>query len=265
MVRSGSSGINRRIPWLPDEQFEMALDAHRGILTHPAEIEEGHDVLTVTTHRAIRVDRESGRKTTRVVPLDRITAVETTDVGRAGTRLAQGLMLLGVGLILGFMTRWLLEVDLLALLAGGVPALLGIYLLAGYAFPDDQGELVLHAQGYHLHLPLLSAAAREDSSLVAHRLVELMGSASEHGQRAAPAPVPEPPQPPVSEESVPLRVADVHPAADEPEAAPPPEYAPSQEGPAAEAAPEETPPPTRTPRRRAASPASRKEEAEPQG
>ena len=32
-----SSGAERALPWLPDEQFELALDAQRGALTHPGE------------------------------------------------------------------------------------------------------------------------------------------------------------------------------------------------------------------------------------
>ncbi len=181
-----SSGAERPLPWLPDEQFELALDAQRGALAQPG---DGGELLTLTTHRAIRLGRQAGKRTTAALLLDRLTAVEITDVGRSARRMAQGLLVLGASLVLGAVIWVVLDVFLFALLVAGVPGLIGIYILAGYAFPDDRGELALHAGAYALRLPLLSEAARRGSYLLAQRVFELMALASPRVERGgAPEP-----------------------------------------------------------------------------
>ena len=131
----------------------------------------------------MRLGRRAGRRTTAALPLDRLTAVEITDVGRPMRRMAQGLLVLGASLVLGIVIWVVLDVFLFALLVAGVPGLIGVYMLTGYAFPDDQGELALHAGAYALRLPLLSDAARQDSYLLAQRVFELMATASPRVER----------------------------------------------------------------------------------
>ena len=174
------SRTHRSITWLPDEQFELALDAQRGALTQPG---EGQDTLTLTTRRAIRVGQRSGRRTTAAVPLDRVTAVEISDVGRPTARLAQGLLIVGASVILAVVIWVVLEVYFFSLLVAGVPALVGIYMLAGYAFPNDMGELTLYAGSYAIRLPLMSEHARHDSYLMAQRLFELLDGASQDSRQ----------------------------------------------------------------------------------
>jgi hypothetical protein len=165
-----------QLPWLADERFEIGLDARQGVVTQPT---AGHNILTVTSCRAIQLSQETGKHTTSLVPLERLSSVEVVNTSRPGTRMAQGALLLGIGILLGLVVWATLEALLLILIAGGLPTLVGIYLLAGYVFPDGQGELLLHADGLTLRTPLLSPAARRDAYLVAHRVFELMAAAAQ--------------------------------------------------------------------------------------
>jgi hypothetical protein len=170
----------RQIPWLPGERFELALDSQEGAINAST---VGKDTLTVTTRRVIRLGRQGGVRTTVVVPLDRLTAVEVSDVERDTGRLVNGLIALLVGAALGGISWLILEVTLISLIFGGVPTLIAVFLISGYVFPDDDGALLLHSAGYTLRQPLLSADSRRDAYLVAHRVYELMSVV------AAPAPV----------------------------------------------------------------------------
>ena len=171
----------RQIPWLPDERFELALHARQGVLTNPA---GGPDVLTLTTLRAIRRGGRSGRHTTSVISLSALSGVEVVDFARAPERLTQGLVVLGIGLVVAWISWIIFATALITLVLGGVPILVGVYLLAGYAFPDDDGELILHSPGLSIRQPLLTPDARGDAYLVAHRVFELAAAMS----RPPPAP-----------------------------------------------------------------------------
>ena len=175
-VRPSDMESSVQLPWLPDERFEIGLDARQGAVTQPT---AGQHILTVTSYRAIRLGQEPGKRTTSLVPLERLSSVEVVDTSRPGTRMAQGALFLGIGILLGLVVWAILETLLFVLIAGGLPTLVGIYLLAGYVFPDEQGELLLHADGFTLRMPLLSPAARRDSYLVAHRVFELMAAAAQ--------------------------------------------------------------------------------------
>jgi hypothetical protein len=70
------------------------------------------------------------------------------------------------------------------ILGGGVPTLLGVFLLSGYLFPDEDGALLLHTSGHAVRQPLRTAEARRDAYLVAHRIYELIADATP----SAPAP-----------------------------------------------------------------------------
>lgn len=191
--------VERQIPWLPDERFELALHSQQGVLTNPT---AGPDVLTLTTLRAIRRGGRSGRHTTTVISLRALSGVEVVDFARAPERLTQGLVVLGIGLIVAWISWIIFATALITLLVGGVPILVGVYLLAGYAFPDDDGELVLHSPGFSIHQPLLTPDARGDAYLVAHRVFELAASLS--GPAPTPSSAPDVAQaPPVEREPSP--------------------------------------------------------------
>ncbi|MEK9659433.1 MAG: hypothetical protein VW450_05775 [Chloroflexota bacterium] len=175
--RSGGA----QLPWLPGERFELALDAERGALHEPR---GGQHVLTLTNHRAIKLSAAASQRTTAVVPLARLSAVEVQDASRPSAKLSQGLLLAGVGVFLGWLSWVITGVLLVPLLLGGLPLLAAVYLLSAYAFPDAEGQLVLHAGGFTLCQPLRTAYARRDAYLVAHRIYELMAAAN----AGAPAP-----------------------------------------------------------------------------
>ena len=162
---------NEGIPlWLPGERWEMGLQARLGGVTPPS---GGPPMLMVTTHRAILVNQQSGRRATSLLPLASITGIEVVDTSRPTARFVQGLLLLGTGVLLATAVWVVLETLLFVLIAGAMPGLAGVYLLAAYLFPDQQGELLLHTAGHTARMPLLTAGARRDAHLAAHRLSEL--------------------------------------------------------------------------------------------
>jgi hypothetical protein len=169
--RFAQESPERQLPWLPGERFELALDSHEGAINSSA---AGKDTLTVTTRRVIRLGRQGGVRTTAIVPLDRLTAVEVSDVERDNGRLVNGLVALVIGAALGWVSWAVFAVTLISLVVGGLPILVAVFLISGYVFPDDEGALLLHANGYTLRQPLLTTESRRDAYLVAHRLYELM-------------------------------------------------------------------------------------------
>jgi hypothetical protein len=175
LSRFAHENPGKQTPWLAGEQFELALDSQAGALNSST---AGEDTLTITTRLAIRVGRQGDVCTTAVVPLDRLTAVEISDVERDSSRLRNGLIFLAIGIAAGWVTWSVLAVTIFSLLLAGPFTLLSIFLIAGYVFPDADAALLLHAGGYTLRQPLRSAASRRDAYLVAHRIYELMADAS---------------------------------------------------------------------------------------
>jgi hypothetical protein len=171
MGRRSQQGTLPHFLWLPGELFELGFDPRLGVVDPPP---GGTPALIVTSHRAIWMGQQAGKRTISLIPLDRVSAVEVIDVVRPGARLAQGVLFLGIGVLLGLLSWVVLEVFLLVLIAGGLPTLVGVYMLAGYAFPDEPGELLVHSTGHTLRVHLLSAVARHDAYTVAHRMLELM-------------------------------------------------------------------------------------------
>ena len=185
MSRSLDDGPHDQVPLLPGERFDLALDAQRGVVNSSA---VGENILTVTTHRVILLSSEPGKRTTALLPLSKITGVEVVDVYRATERLPQGLLLLAAGALLGWLSWIVVGVVLISLLVGGLPVLAAIYIIAGYALPDQDGALVLHAGDYSLRHVLRSADARRDAYLVAQRLYELASAAGTEPAAEVPSP-----------------------------------------------------------------------------
>ena len=209
---TGEEEVIPNLPWLPGERSEITLDARLGCVTPPS---GGPQALMVTSQRAILFNHKPGNKTTSLLPLARLISVEVVDVSRSRARLVQGLLLLGTGLVLGIGIWTVLEVRLFVLVAGGVPALVGVYLLSAYLFPSEKSGLLLHSGGHApsdggtLRMPLLSDNAQRDAYLVAHRLSELVAalppnSTGQTPQASTPEAAiplePQPAEPPVAEE-----------------------------------------------------------------
>ena len=104
--------------------------------------------------------------------------MEVLTVSRPSERLGQGMLLLVVGAALGLISWSVIGVPFVSLLLGGLPVLVAVYVLAGWAFPDGEGELRLYAQGHVITQPLRGSNAKRDSHLVAQRLYELMTGTS---------------------------------------------------------------------------------------
>ncbi|MCH7607022.1 MAG: hypothetical protein IIC94_00415 [Chloroflexi bacterium] len=184
MNRPVDDGPHDQVPLLPGERFEVALDAQLGVVGSSA---TGENILTVTTHRAILLSSEPGKRTTALLPLSKLTGIEVVDVYRATERLPQGLLLLGAGVLFGWLSWTLVSVVLISLLVGGLPVLAAIYILTGWALPDQDGALVLHAGDYSLRHVLRSADARRDAHLVAQRLYELASAAGSEPAAVVPS------------------------------------------------------------------------------
>ena len=193
--------------YLPGERFDSALHAFAGALDEPA---VRGDAVTVTDRRVVKLSASGDERALTMFPLARLSAVEVIDVSRPAQRLGLGLLFIGVGVALGLVSWSMLGVAFVSVLVGGVPALAGVYALAGWAFPDGEGSLRLYVQGHVVTQPLRSAAARRDAHVLALRLAELMVAA------AAPHPaalLPEEDAPPPEEEGAlaPSSSARVHP------------------------------------------------------
>ena len=171
---------------LRGERVECSIDADLGAL--PTHRPEG-EVLTVTNRRAIKLGASAGVRTTSLIPLGRITGVEVLDVSRPTDRLGQGILLLVVGLALGGISWAVVNVPVVSLLLGGIPVLAAVYALAGWAFPNAEGELRIHAPGQTISQPLRSPAARRDAYRAAQRVYELIAEPrAEQDPVGAPSP-----------------------------------------------------------------------------
>ena len=173
MISPYSPSICKDVPSLPDEQIEFVLDARAGLLDKAV---PGSDALIVTNRRVARAGAGHGSRVLTLLPLSNVSAVEVLDAGRSLDRLGQGVLLLAVGLALGGGSWVVLGVQALSVLLGGLPALAGVYALAGWAFPDAEGQLRIHTFGQVVAQPLRSGAARRDAYAAASRLYALTWS-----------------------------------------------------------------------------------------
>ena len=174
MARTTDTDSERLLPLLPGERFELALDEKLGVVTSAT---PSQNAMSVTDRRVIMRRNESGKRVTSILPHDRLTAVEIIDAARSQERLSQGLIVLGIGIALTTISWMVVGLVLVSLIVGGFPILAAVYMLAGYALPDTEGEIVLHAGALSARQSLLSAHARRDAYLVAGRISELMTEA----------------------------------------------------------------------------------------
>jgi hypothetical protein len=171
MAQPPEAETDRLIPLITGERFELALDEKLGAVTT---LYPSSNALSVTNLRVINRADVGNKRITSILPHDRITAVEITDAVRSRERLFQGLMVLGIGIALAVVSWAVVGLMLVTLIVGGFPILAAIYMLSGYALPDTEGELVIHAGAHSVRHRLLSADARRDAYLVAGRISELM-------------------------------------------------------------------------------------------
>ena len=173
MNSDSSPNVCEHVPCLPDERIEFVFDARAGLLDERA---PGGDALIATNLRLVRVGAGHGSRVLTMLPLSNISAVEAVDTGRALDKLGQGILLLAVGFALGGGSWVVLGVQALSVLLGGLPMLAGVYALAGWAFPDTEGQLRVHTFGQVFAQPLRSSAARRDAPEAAARLYSLAWS-----------------------------------------------------------------------------------------
>lgn len=148
----------------------MVFDSRGGLVS---EFAPRGEAVVVTNERVVRDGHAEGGRVVSMFPLQDLAAVEVSDSGRSFERLAQGITLVAVGLILGGLSWFILEIQVLSVILGGLPILAGIYILTGYAFPDSEGSLHLYAPGHAIALPLRSSEAREGVYAAMRRIYEL--------------------------------------------------------------------------------------------
>ena len=175
------------------ETIEVVFDAQGGLVPEPA---PRTDALVVTNERVVRDGVADGARVVSMFPLRELAAMEVADNGRSFEKLGQGIVLVAAGLILGGLSWFILEIQVLSVILGGLPILAGIYMLTGWAFPDNAGSLQLYAPGHAIALPLQSAAARESVYAAMQRIYELRWGSQPEPRTEAPtqmfAPPPEP-------------------------------------------------------------------------
>ena len=152
------------------ETIEVVFDAQGGLGAEPT---PHTDALVVTNERVVRDGVADGARVVSMFPLRELAAMEVADNGRSFERLGQGIVLVAAGLVLGGLSWFILEIQVLSVILGGLPILAGIYMLTGWAFPDTEGALQLYAPGHAIALPLRSAAARASVYAAMQRIYEL--------------------------------------------------------------------------------------------
>ncbi len=168
--------LHPRVPWLDGEQFDAAIDAAAGAVDEPP---AGGDALTLTNVRILKTSSSAGQRSVTLIPLSSVDAVEIVEVSRPNNRLGQGLAFLAVGAVFGYIAWYLVGIPFVSLLAGGIPTLIGVYALAGWAFPDSEGALRIYARSHTITQPLRSGNAKRDAFLIAQRLSELLHAPAE--------------------------------------------------------------------------------------
>lgn len=170
MMNDSSFDAVPRVPLLPGESIEMVFDARNGLVS---ESDPRGEALVVTNERVVRDGLTEGSRVVSMFPLSDLTAVEVSDSGRSLERLGQGIVLAAVGLVIGGLSWFILEVQVLSVILGGLPILAGVYMLTGWVFPDTEGALHLYAPGHAIAIPLRSSAAREGVYAAMRRIYEL--------------------------------------------------------------------------------------------
>lgn len=207
-----SANAAPQVPLMQGETIEVVFDAQGGLVAEPT---PQADALVVTNERVVRDGAADGARVVSMFPLRELAAMEVSDNGRSFERLSQGIVLVAAGLIVGGLSWFILEIQVLSVILGGLPILAGIYMLTGWAFPDAEGALHLYAQGHAVALPLRSAAARESVYVAMQRIYELRwGEQQGAPQFEASAQMFAPPAEP---EAAPVAESEAAPAA-EPEA-----------------------------------------------
>ncbi|MXY59404.1 MAG: hypothetical protein F4Y96_02690 [Chloroflexi bacterium] len=174
-----SANAAPQVPLMQGETVEVVFDAQGGLVAEPA---PRTDALVVTNERVVRDGVADGARVVSMFPLRELAAMEVADNGRSFEKLGQGIVLVAAGLILGGLSWFILEIQVLSVILGGLPILVGIYMLTGWAFPDNAGSLQLYAPGHAIALPLQSAAARESVYTAMQRIYDGAASLS-HGLR----------------------------------------------------------------------------------
>ena len=169
------------------ETVEVVFDARGGLVAEPT---PGTDALVVTNERVVRDGVADGSRVVSMFPLRELAAMEVADNGRSMDRLGQGIVLVAAGLILGGLSWFILEIQVLSVILGGLPILAGIYMLTGWAFPDSEGALQLYAPGHAIALPLRSVEARESVYTAMQRIYELRWGAQAASVMETPPPIP---------------------------------------------------------------------------
>ena len=153
-----SSDTAAQVPLLPGEAIEIVFDSRGGLAPGPT---PGGDAIILTNERVMRDGAANKTRVVSMFPLRELSAVEVANAERSFDQLVVGFVLIGAGLVLGGLSWFILSVEVLSVVLGGLPILAGIYMLTGWIFPDTEGALHLYAQGHALAIPLRSAAARQ--------------------------------------------------------------------------------------------------------
>ena len=174
----------KRVRLLPGEEFQIALEPHGGVFFQPQDLPE---VLLLTDLRVIHRGVREGQRFLTIAPLSQVTSLDLRDRQRLPGRLLMGGLLMGIGILVAAVTWTILEAEVLALVIGGIPTVVGIYFLMAFLFSADEGSLSFFTPGHSINFPLRSHRAGEEAYLVVERFWELY----QRDRKREPAPVEE--------------------------------------------------------------------------
>jgi hypothetical protein len=158
---------------VPDEKFHLGITPSGTISSYPP---DSVDALLLTSHRIIRVGRKGGRRISEAAPLLRLDAAEVCHVDRSLQRLNLSVLLVVVGVALSVITWVSLANQLLALLGGGVVAVIGLWLLAGYLLAETESYLCFYANSHKITLPLYGKHSMQGACQVIDRFFEIVAA-----------------------------------------------------------------------------------------
>ncbi|MQF86833.1 MAG: hypothetical protein FI734_05190 [SAR202 cluster bacterium] len=128
---------------LNHEQFQAGFDSRKGIINDPNEA--GPNSTLITNLRLINRVNTDDAVTITSLPVGNITSTEIIRVSKSNSKLFRSILLMASGIIIGWSTWLLLDVIAITLIFGGLPGLIGFYLLMGWVIPDTENMLCFYS------------------------------------------------------------------------------------------------------------------------
>ena len=144
------------------ENFQIGFDSNKGMIKNPNDL--GCNSTIITNLRLINQESTADCLTITSIPIDKVTSTEIIKVSKSKSKLFRSILLMSAGIIVGSTTWLLLDVIAITLIFGGLPTLVGFYLLTGWAMPDTDNMLRFNASEQSFDQLLHSYAAQSTAN-----------------------------------------------------------------------------------------------------